>query len=108
MSGMQPRRIEPGGTVMGVALAGPDQLCLLVRLDQGAGCLLRMDLEGGIWRRVDLPWPGNSPFSTPRRTMRVGEDGPAWLGEGRILTRIGTDGRVLAAIDVPVEPGEEL
>jgi hypothetical protein len=40
--------------------------------------------------------------------MRVAGDGSAWLGEGRTLTRIGGDGRVQAAIDVPVEPGEEL
>src|SRR5947207_2244893 len=83
-----------------LALAGPDQMGLLVRLDQGAGCLLRMDLGGGIRWRLDFPGPGNYPFSAPRRRMQVAEDGSAWLGEGRTLTRVGTDGRVQAAIDV--------
>src|SRR4051812_31400421 len=97
MSDVQSGRVEPGGTVMEVALAGRDQLCLLVRLDQGAGCLLYLDLEGGIRRGVALRGRGNSPFSIPRRKMRVAEDGSAWLCEGRTLTCIGTEGRVEAA-----------
>ncbi|HKI36648.1 MAG TPA: hypothetical protein VKA46_32635 [Gemmataceae bacterium] len=57
MSGVQPRRMKPGGTVMGVGMSVPDQVYLLVRLEQGAGCLLRLDLEGSIRWRLDLrPW----------------------------------------------------
>jgi hypothetical protein len=108
MSGVQPSRIKPGGTVMGVALAGPDQVVLLVRLDQGAGCLLCIDLGGRVRWQLDLPGPAHYPFSIPRRKMRLAEDGSTWLGEGRTLTGVGPDGQVRATLDVPVEPGEIL
>src|SRR5205814_763198 len=52
--------------------------------------------------------PANSPFSIPRRRMRIAEDGSAWLGEGQTLARVGADGRALATVKVSVEPGEEL
>jgi len=100
--------IKPGGTVMGVALAGPEQVYLLVRREQGAGCLLRVDLDGGVRWRLDLPGPENYPFAIPRRTLRVAEDGSAWLGEKRMLTRLGPDGRVQQSIEVSIEPGEVL
>ncbi len=85
---MEPRRIKPGGTIRGIAMAGPDNVYLLVRQAQGTSCLLQMDLEGGTRWQLDLPEPVHVPFSIPRHEMRVAEDGSAWLGEGRTLTRI--------------------
>jgi hypothetical protein len=108
MSNVQPRRIEARGTIMGVALAAPDQVFLLVRMDQGAGCLLCLDLEGRPRGRLDLAGPANYPFAIPRRKLRTAADGSAWLGEGCTLTRVGMDGRVLASVQPAVEPGEEL
>ncbi len=105
MSDVQPLRIKPGGTVMGVALSGPDQVHLLVRLDQGAGRLLCFDLAGRVHWRVDLPGPGKH---WRRCITRIADCGSAWLGEERTLTRLGADGQIKAAIDVQVEPGEEL
>jgi hypothetical protein len=93
---------------MDVALAGADLLYLLVRLEEGAGGLLCLDLQGRPRGRLDLAGPARYPFSVPRRQMRVAEDGSAWLGEGRTLTRVGADGKVLATVEVPAEPGEEL
>ena len=66
MAGVQPRRIQPGGTVRHVALANPDQVYLLVRLDPATG----------EFKEIPLPVADAVPYVTrvdPR-------DGTIWIG----------------------------
>ncbi len=108
MSDVRPKTIEAGGTVMALALAAPDQVYLLVRTEQGAGRLLSLDLEGRPRGRLDLPVSSDYPSRVSRRQLRVAEDGSAWLGMGRTLTRIGAEGSVLGVVEVPSESDEDL
>jgi hypothetical protein len=107
MPEVQPRRINVGGTITELSLAGPELAYLLVRLDRGRR-LVSLDLAGRLRGQSDLAWPVRHSWGSPYRQMRVGGDGSAWVSEGDRITRIGPEGRVLASVEVAAEPGEQL
>jgi hypothetical protein len=108
MSDVRPKTIEAGGSVMALALAAPDRGYLLVRTEQEIGRLLSLDLQGCPRGQLDLPGPPGYPSRISRRQLRVAEDGSAWLGMGRPLTRIGAEGSVRGVVEVSSESDEEL
>lgn len=102
-----PKRIHAGGTIMALALTPKEQLSLLIRKDDGSGSVLCVDSDGVTSWHVDLPFSCDRQVS-PRRSMRVANDGSTWIAEGRTLTCFGPDGKAQAGIEIPSEVDGEL
>jgi hypothetical protein len=96
---MRPRRVDIGDQVDQVALTSTGGI--LVTTSDGK--LICLDPEGRrIWDRARVM------DIYQRLTLRVADDGRAWIGLGGVLIEINHDGRDVTTIDLDREDGERL